>query len=106
MAHDVIFFGCLRTRLDFNQQNPLRETGELFRVCPMGDVLQKSGGYTLTARLLHWLTAVLVLFQIPAGLLIANFEMGPALRPAQIRRRSDPDSRDHSPCLAMDASGP
>lgn len=43
----------------------------------MGDVLQKSGGYTLTARLLHWLTAVLVLFQIPAGLLIANFEMGP-----------------------------
>ena len=43
----------------------------------MGDVLQKSGGYTLTARLLHWLTAILVLFQIPAGLLIANFEMGP-----------------------------
>jgi len=36
----------------------------------MGDVLQKSGGYTLTARLLHWLTAILVLFQIPAGLLI------------------------------------
>lgn len=43
----------------------------------MGDVLQKSGGYTLTVRLLHWLTAILVLFQIPAGLLIANFEMGP-----------------------------
>ncbi len=40
-------------------------------------LLRKSGGYTLTARLLHWLTAVFVLFQIPAGLLIANFEMGP-----------------------------
>jgi cytochrome b561 len=40
-------------------------------------LLQKSVGYTLAARLLHWLTAVLVLFQIPAGLLIANFEMGP-----------------------------
>ena len=40
-------------------------------------LLQKSVGYTLTARWLHWLTAVLVLFQIPAGLLIANFEMGP-----------------------------
>ncbi|HET7805217.1 MAG TPA: cytochrome b [Pseudolabrys sp.] len=40
-------------------------------------LLRKSGGYTLTARLLHWLIAVLVLFQIPAGLLIANFEMGP-----------------------------
>jgi cytochrome b561 len=39
-------------------------------------LLQKSVGYTLTARWLHWLTAVLVLFQIPAGLLIANFEMG------------------------------
>jgi hypothetical protein len=70
----------------------------------MGDVLQKSGGYTLTARLLHWLTAILVLFQITAGLLIANSKW-PA-RPAQIRRRSDSDSRDHSPCLAMDASGP
>jgi cytochrome b561 len=40
-------------------------------------LLPKSDSYTLTARLLHWLTAVLVLFQIPAGLLIANFEMGP-----------------------------
>jgi cytochrome b561 len=39
-------------------------------------LLQKSVGYTLTARWLHWLTAVLVMFQIPAGLLIANFEMG------------------------------
>jgi len=38
-------------------------------------LLQKSVGYTLTARWLHWLTAVLVLFQIPAGLLIANFEI-------------------------------
>ena len=40
-------------------------------------LLRKSGGYTLIARLLHWLTAAFVLFQIPAGLLIVNFEMGP-----------------------------
>jgi len=33
-------------------------------------------GYTLTARILHWTTAVLVLFQIPVGLLIANFDLG------------------------------
>ena len=34
-------------------------------------------GYTRTARLLHWVTAGLVLYQIPAGVLIANFELGP-----------------------------
>lgn len=34
-------------------------------------------GYTLTARVLHWITAILVLFQISAGLLIANFDLGP-----------------------------
>jgi cytochrome b561 len=34
-------------------------------------------GYTLTARVLHWVAAALVLLQIPGGLLIANFEMGP-----------------------------
>lgn len=33
--------------------------------------------YTLIARILHWATAVLVLFQIPAGLLIVNFDLGP-----------------------------
>lgn len=33
-------------------------------------------GYTLTARVLHWLTAALVLFQVPAGLLIVRFELG------------------------------
>ncbi len=33
--------------------------------------------YTLTARVLHWATAVLVLLQIPGGLSIANFDMGP-----------------------------
>ncbi len=32
-------------------------------------------GYNLTARVFHWTTAVLVLFQIPAGLLSANFEL-------------------------------
>jgi cytochrome b561 len=33
-------------------------------------------GYTATARVLHWITAVLVLFQIPAGLLIVSFDLG------------------------------
>ena len=33
-------------------------------------------GYTLPARILHWLTAALVLPQIPLGLLIANFQAG------------------------------
>ena len=28
--------------------------------------------YTVTARVLHWLTAVLVLIQIPLGIVIAN----------------------------------
>jgi cytochrome b561 len=32
-------------------------------------------GYGLTARIFHWLTAILVLFQIPVGILIANFEL-------------------------------
>jgi cytochrome b561 len=32
-------------------------------------------GYTLTARVLHWVTAVLVLFQVPVGLLIVNFDL-------------------------------
>jgi cytochrome b561 len=32
-------------------------------------------GYGLTARILHWLTAILVLFQISVGILIANFEL-------------------------------
>jgi cytochrome b561 len=30
--------------------------------------------YTVTARTLHWITAVLVLIQIPLGLLVVNFE--------------------------------
>ena len=34
-------------------------------------------GYTRTARLLHWVTAGFVLYQIPVGVLIANFELGP-----------------------------
>ena len=33
-------------------------------------------GYTPTARVLHWLTAALVLFQIPDGLLIVSFDLG------------------------------
>jgi cytochrome b561 len=33
--------------------------------------------YTPTARLLHWLTAVLVLIMIPAGITMANMEAGP-----------------------------
>jgi cytochrome b561 len=33
-------------------------------------------GYGLTARLFHWLTAILVLIQIPLGILVANFDLG------------------------------
>jgi cytochrome b561 len=33
-------------------------------------------GYAPTARVLHWLTAALVLFQIPAGFLIVSFDLG------------------------------
>jgi cytochrome b561 len=45
---------------------------------PMRDSQHSSDGrYTLTARVPHWMTAVLVLLQIPAGLLIANFDLGP-----------------------------
>jgi cytochrome b561 len=32
--------------------------------------------YTVTARVLHWLTAALVLMQIPLGLLIVNVKLG------------------------------
>jgi cytochrome b561 len=32
-------------------------------------------GYSLTARILHWVTAALVLGMIPAGIVIANFEL-------------------------------
>ena len=33
-------------------------------------------GYGLTARLFHWLTAILVLVQIPLGILVTNFDLG------------------------------
>ena len=35
--------------------------------------------YTVTARVLHWITAVLVLVQIPLGIGIANFKFGDTL---------------------------
>lgn len=34
--------------------------------------------YSATARVLHWLTAALVLTMIPIGLIMANFSLGPA----------------------------
>ena len=42
----------------------------------MVDAHMPAGGpaYTVTARTLHWITAVLVLIQIPLGLLVVNFE--------------------------------
>ena len=33
-------------------------------------------GYTLPARILHWLTAAIVLSMIPVGLVMANFDLG------------------------------
>jgi cytochrome b561 len=35
--------------------------------------------YSVTARTLHWITAALVVVQIPLGLLIANFKLGDTL---------------------------
>jgi cytochrome b561 len=35
-------------------------------------------GYTATARLFHWSTAVLVLLMIPIGIVMANVDVGPA----------------------------
>jgi cytochrome b561 len=35
-------------------------------------------GYTLTARILHWVTAVLVLTMIPIGIAMANADFGKA----------------------------
>lgn len=36
-----------------------------------------SGGYTATARALHWITAAIVIALIPGGLYMANAEPGP-----------------------------
>ncbi len=33
--------------------------------------------YTATARALHWLTAALILFMAPVGIVMANFSLGP-----------------------------
>ncbi len=33
-------------------------------------------GYTLTARVLHWITAALVITMIPIGVVMANFDLG------------------------------
>ena len=35
-------------------------------------------GYTLTARVLHWLTAAIVLTMIPIGIAMANADFGAA----------------------------
>ena len=34
--------------------------------------------YSVTARVLHWLTAALVLTMVPIGIVMANFSLGPA----------------------------
>jgi len=44
----------------------------------MSDMTAAAPGYTLTARLLHWVIAVLVLLMIPLGIVIANEWGGPA----------------------------
>src|SRR5712692_6579888 len=36
----------------------------------------RAPAYTITARALHWITAALVLTQIPLGLLVVNVKMG------------------------------
>jgi len=44
----------------------------------MTDATAATPGYTLTARVLHWTTAVLILTMIPVGIVIANEWGGPA----------------------------
>ena len=44
----------------------------------MTDMTAAAPGYTLTARVLHWIIAALVLLMIPLGIVIANEWGGPA----------------------------
>jgi cytochrome b561 len=44
----------------------------------MTDITADAPGYTLTARVLHWVVAVLVLLMVPLGIVIANEWGGPA----------------------------
>jgi cytochrome b561 len=44
----------------------------------MTDMTAAAPGYTLTARVLHWTVATLVLLMIPLGIVIANEWGGPA----------------------------
>jgi len=44
----------------------------------MGEMTAAAPGYTLTARVLHWVIAALVLLMIPLGIVIANEWGGPA----------------------------
>jgi cytochrome b561 len=44
----------------------------------MNEATAAAPGYTLTARVLHWIIAVLVLLMIPGGFIIANEWGGPA----------------------------
>jgi cytochrome b561 len=44
----------------------------------MTDMTAAAPGYTLTARVLHWVVAALVLLMIPLGIVIANEWGGPA----------------------------
>jgi cytochrome b561 len=43
----------------------------------MGNRMSETPAYTFTARTLHWVTATLVLFMLPLGLVIANNWGGP-----------------------------
>jgi len=47
-----------------------------------------SGAYSVTARVLHWVTAVLVLIMIPLGVVIANEWGGPLQDPLYDLHRS------------------
>jgi cytochrome b561 len=44
----------------------------------MSDIAAAPPGYTLTARVLHWIVAALVLLMVPLGIVIANEWGGPA----------------------------
>ena len=73
----------------------------------MSDMTAAAPGYTLTARVLHWVIAVLVLLMIPLGIVIANEWGGPAqtipLQPAQVDRRDADPARHHPADLSADA---
>ena len=84
------------------------ESGHSGRGASMSDMTAAAPGYTLTARVLHWIVAALVLLMIPLGDRHRQ-RMGRAraaipLQPAQVDRRDAAPARHHPASLSADPS--